>query len=66
MEKAAGKFKIFSHIRENVLVFLCLLLESPEKDDLVDKLWRNFIDEENIRHEILRVYTLINKIVNIQ
>ena len=66
IDKAAGKLKVFFHKRENVLVFLCLLLESSEKEYLIDKLWKNFIDkEENIRNEIFRVYTLINRISNI-
>ena len=57
--------KVFSHKKENVLVFLCLLLESSEKECVIDQLWKNFIDkEENIRHEIFRVYTLINRIAN--
>ena len=59
--------KAFSHQRENAIVFLCLLLESSEKEHLIEKLWENFIDkEENIRNELFRVYALINKIANIE
>ena len=66
VDKVVGKLKVFSYKRENVLILLCLLLESSEKEYLIDKLWKNFIDKEDIRNEIFRVYILFNRIINIE
>ena len=65
INKGLRNLKAFAHQQECILVFLCLLLESPEKEHHVGQFWKTFLSGGYIKNELFELYRLLNKIANI-